>query len=182
MQAVASEELRQRDAERRSSEQDRLVADKLQEIAALSAKRDMLTQKFSAHLEELKSGGAESAELEFAKAELEREQKVFELIAARKLALQTEMRAPARVSLMQGATVPTIPIEPIPYKLMFLACVLALAGSVRLRDGSRGDHSPCHQRRTTEVGADVAIARRGGSLSGTACVIGTTRFHGEPSA
>jgi capsular exopolysaccharide synthesis family protein len=77
-------------------------------------------------LAELKSGGAQSAELEFKKAELEREQRVFELIAARKLAVQTEMSAPARVSLMGNVTVPALPLDPIPFKLLGLACTLAL--------------------------------------------------------
>lgn len=108
------------------AEQEELIASKMQELTALNTKREMLARKFNEHLQELKSGGAQSAELEFAKAELEREQKVFELIAARKLALQTELRAPARVSLMQSAIVPAIAMEPIPYKLLFLACTVAL--------------------------------------------------------
>ena len=49
-------------------------------------------------------------------------EKVFELIASRKIALQTELRAPARIQLAQKASVPLAPIEPLPYKMLFLAC------------------------------------------------------------
>ena len=76
-------------------------------------------------MKELQTGGAKSVELEFARAELEREEKVFELIASRKLALQTELRAPARVQLRQKAILPAIPIQPIPYKVLLLACSAA---------------------------------------------------------
>jgi capsular exopolysaccharide synthesis family protein len=56
---------------------------------------------------------------------LAREEKVFEMIASRKLALQTEMRAPARVKFQRRADVPVIPVEPLPYKVLILACVTA---------------------------------------------------------
>jgi polysaccharide biosynthesis transport protein len=126
LKAAARKELVAFRLAQQQTEHQRLLAAKTQDLTSLAKKREMLTQKFDMHLQELKSGGAQSAELEFARAELDREQKVFELIAARKLALQTEMRAPARVSLMQSASVPTISLEPIPYKLLLLACLTAL--------------------------------------------------------
>lgn len=118
--------------EQQEVEQQSLISIKEQELATLNKKRELLSAKLKEHLNELKAGGAQSAELEFAKSELEREQKVFELIAARKLALQTEMRAPARVSLMDKARVPSVAIEPIPYKLLFIACLVALVAPLGL--------------------------------------------------
>lgn len=112
--------------EQQKVEQQMLIALKTREIDTLKKKQQMLSMKLDDHLEDLKAGGAQSAELEFAKSELEREQKVFELIAARKLALQTESRAPARVTLMDEARVPASAIEPIPYKMLLVACSVAL--------------------------------------------------------
>src|SRR5690606_25571508 len=45
--------------------------------------------------------GNKMLELEFTRAELEREERVFELIAERSMALTTESRAPGRVALLQ---------------------------------------------------------------------------------
>jgi len=112
--------------ETRKVERQQLIDRKMREIASLNTKRTLLSSKFDKHLAVLKSGGAQSAQLEFAKAELEREEKVFELIAARKLALQTELDAPARVSLKQSAGVPSLSLEPIPYKLLLIACLASL--------------------------------------------------------
>jgi len=110
----------------RKAERERLIAAKRKELRSLEKKRELLATKFNEHLDELKRSSAQSAELEFAKSELHREEKVFELIAARKLALQIELRAPARVSLVHSARVPLNAIEPIPYKLIVLACALSL--------------------------------------------------------
>jgi capsular exopolysaccharide synthesis family protein len=132
LKEVARRELTVRHQEERKREQQRLVIEKQQELNSLQKRRELLASKFEQHLEKIKSGGAQSAELEFAKAELEREEGVFELIAARKLALQTEMRAPARVSLMQSAKVPSVALDPIPYKLLLIACLASLLAPMAL--------------------------------------------------
>jgi len=95
-------------------------------LISLNAKRTLLAKKFDSHLDEVKSSGAQSAHLEFAKAELKREEKVFELIAARKLSLQTELEAPARVSLKLSASVPVMALEPVPYKILLIVCLVSL--------------------------------------------------------
>jgi capsular exopolysaccharide synthesis family protein len=123
---AAGKELRNQRMSQRKVEQQRLIAAKEQELASMRKRCEMLSAKFDEHLQELKSGGAQSVELEFAKAELEREQRVFELIAARKLALQTEMRAPARVSLMQSAKAPAVALVAVPIKLLFVSCFASL--------------------------------------------------------
>lgn len=113
-------------AQELNAEQQKLIATKMQELNTLDAQRKMLREKFDKHVDQLKAGGAQSAQLEFAKAELEREEKVFELIAARKLSLQTELEAPERVSLRQEASVPSLALEPIPYKMLLIACLASL--------------------------------------------------------
>ena len=98
----------------------------------MNMKRSMLSEKFAAHVKDRQSGGAQSAELEFKKGELEREEGVFELIAARKLALQTEQRAPERVSLMKEAQPPLTSLQPIPYKHLLVACLASLLAPLGL--------------------------------------------------
>jgi polysaccharide biosynthesis transport protein len=122
IKADAASTLKNLRLEERKEEQQHAIAEKERELNALRKKHEYLAAKFKQHMDELKAGGAQSVELEFAKAELQREQSVFELIAARKLALQTEMSAPARVSLMQSAKAPSLALEPIPYNMLLLAC------------------------------------------------------------
>jgi capsular exopolysaccharide synthesis family protein len=104
------------------------------QLTVLETRRKSLADRYASQVGDLQTGGGQSVELEFARAELAREDKVFELIASRKIALQTEMSAPARVKLEQKASVPSVPIEQTPYKLLFLACsaafVLPLAAAV----------------------------------------------------
>jgi len=93
----------------------------------LLSMREILTQKFDASIAELRKNGGKSIDLEFARADLEREQKVLEMIASRMLAMQTEMRAPTRVRLRLAATSPKHPVAPLPIKMLALACSAALA-------------------------------------------------------
>ena len=93
----------------------------------LLTKRDLLNEKFEASIAELRKNGGKSIELEFARAELQREEKVFELIASRKLAMQTELRAPTRVRLRLPASEPKRPVAPLPMKMLTLACSAAMA-------------------------------------------------------
>jgi succinoglycan biosynthesis transport protein ExoP len=97
-----------------------------QQLEELDARSKLLSARFDERLNEHKSGEGKSVQLEFARAALAREEKVFELIASRKLALQTEMRAPARVRLTRKADVPSVPIIPVPYKVLLVACSMAL--------------------------------------------------------
>lgn len=135
VKTVAGEKLLKQSAYEKKVEQQRLIEAKELELNLLTKKREMLANKLQQRLEEFKNGGAQSAELEFAKSELERDQKVFELIAARTLALQTEMRAPDRVSLTQAAEVPKIAVDPIPYRLLLLICGSALVAPLGLAFG-----------------------------------------------
>jgi len=95
------------------------------QLALLETQVKVLENRFHEQLGKIKTGEGKNVEVEFARAELEREERVFEMIASRKLALQTEMRAPARVQLQRRADVPMIPLEPMPYKVLILACSTA---------------------------------------------------------
>jgi hypothetical protein len=97
------------------------------ELAKLDTRKEYLVKQLNEKQETMQMGAAKSLQLEFARAELAREEKVFELIAARKLALQTELRAPRRVRLRQRATVPLTPLDPVPYKVLWIGCLIAFA-------------------------------------------------------
>lgn len=123
---VLGRELQELRAYELKAERQRLIAAKMQELNSLDARRSLLAKKFDKQVAELKAGGAQSAQLEFAKDELAREEKVFELIAARKLSLQTELEAPDRVSKRLEASVPSLALDPIPYKMLLIACLASL--------------------------------------------------------
>jgi capsular exopolysaccharide synthesis family protein len=106
-----------------------------EELSDLETRKELLSRRYVDQVREMQSGDEKSVELEFARAELAREDKVFSLIASRKLALQTEMRAPARVKLTRPADVPAAPDQPVPYKMLLLACSLAFAAPFALAAG-----------------------------------------------
>jgi polysaccharide biosynthesis transport protein len=95
-------------------------------LAALAAREQFLSKQLAELIKVQMDGRSRVVELEFARAELSREEKVYELISDRKLALQTELRAPARIQLAQKASVPLEPAARAPYKLLAIACSAAL--------------------------------------------------------
>jgi polysaccharide biosynthesis transport protein len=97
-----------------------------QQLALLETRNEVLTKRFDEQLSKIQVGEGMGVEVEFARAELLREEKVFEMIASRKLALQTEMRAPARVTMQRKADIPAIPLEPLPVKVLVLTCSMAM--------------------------------------------------------
>ena len=151
LRADAAKAIMTQRLEQGKAEQQRLIAEKQRELNSLNKKYEMLASKFHDDLEKLNTGGAKSAELEFAKADLERERKVFELIAARQLELKTETGAPSRVTLELGATQPAIPLEPIPFKLLSLACLAALVSPFAL--------AVAHESIVRRVGSPEQLSR-----------------------
>jgi capsular exopolysaccharide synthesis family protein len=97
-----------------------------QELSQLDSRKVALEAKLAKESTGLKNENKKAIDLAFARAELEREEKILDMIEGRKLAIQTENRAPARVTTMRKATAPTAPISPLPYKLLFLSCAAAL--------------------------------------------------------
>ncbi|MBN1854027.1 MAG: polysaccharide biosynthesis tyrosine autokinase [Pirellulales bacterium] len=119
--AELREKLRENKKRERELQHQQYVADYKRKIAQIEARKEALTAQFNEVVKDLGESGTRSVEFEFAQAELAREEKVFEMIMLRKLALQTELRAPARVRLRQEADLPSTPINPIPYKLLTLS-------------------------------------------------------------
>ena len=112
--------------EQRKLDNEQEIAKLSLQLEMLDRRNEVLSKRFADQLSGVTTGEGKGVELEFARAELKREEKVFELIASRKLALQTELRAPARIQLTRKADVPLHPIEPVPYKKLFMACSVAM--------------------------------------------------------
>jgi capsular exopolysaccharide synthesis family protein len=83
----------------------------------------LLRERFDESLGTASQSGDKRLELEFARSELEREERVFEMIAERQMALSTESRAPGRVALMQPATPPSSPTASFPIRDLALATI-----------------------------------------------------------
>jgi len=77
-----------------------------------------LQARYEEELKKAQQGTGETLALEFKRAELQREQAVFDLITGRVVALRTEQRAPARVTLLREAETPRKPVELVPVKKM----------------------------------------------------------------
>ena len=73
-----------------------------------------LQAEYDKELRNVKQFSGNTLDLEFKHDELARAEKVFELIAARSLQLQTEQMAPNRVSLLRTAACPVRPSNPTP--------------------------------------------------------------------
>jgi polysaccharide biosynthesis transport protein len=96
------------------------------QLAVLSAKKKALSARMSEIKSSRNGSAAKIVELRFASAELARQENVFEMIASRKMALQTELRAPARVQLLQTASVPEEPIVERHLAWRLPICIAAL--------------------------------------------------------
>lgn len=108
----------------------RLSANRLQHIAELKTNIDnqrMLEQIWQQRIDEQRKKldrlGDKSVHLDFARAELERAQDVFQRISDRIVMLQTEMSAPSRATPLKRAELSTKPLERIPLKRLGLACL-----------------------------------------------------------
>lgn len=104
-----------------------LAEAKREQIASLRLREQTLRKRFEEELADVQESGGKATELQFAKADLAREEKVFEMIAARKLALQTESEAPARVYLVDPATTSNVADQSAPWKKLIVACAMAMA-------------------------------------------------------
>ena len=82
---------------------------------------NLLRERYEERLRDASANGNESLNLEFARAELLREEGVHELIAQRVLQLRTEVGAPSRVTLLNRAVAPGAPVERVPMKMLALA-------------------------------------------------------------
>ncbi len=113
-----------RRSERESADSDKRLDEVSHMKADLQGRQILekqLQTEYDKELRNAKQFGGNTLELEFKHDELARAEKVFELIAARSLQLQTERMAPTRVSLLRMADVPKMPVEQYPLKGLALA-------------------------------------------------------------
>jgi receptor protein-tyrosine kinase len=86
--------------------------------------RQLRGEQYAEQLASAGESGDQLMELEFKRNELAREERVFEMIAERSMALTTESRAPGRVALLQRAEQPIRPVESLPLRNL-AAAILA---------------------------------------------------------
>jgi len=111
----------------RDHQRAQFITQKENELKSLARQSELYLSKFDEELSKVQDNDVASVKFEFAQAALQREERVYELIEGRKLALQTELRAPARVTSKQPATPPRRSLEPVPYKMLALSCMAAMA-------------------------------------------------------
>lgn len=110
------------------AEKEKAVADAKRQLDELNKRRDVLQKQYESELKGIEAGSQKTVELTFTEADLRREEKVLEMIESRKLSLQTESRAPARITVRQQAALPTLPVSKVPTKLLLMACAICMAG------------------------------------------------------
>lgn len=118
------------------TEQQAQMSDIQRQLDALNTRRDVLQKRYDSALKETEAGSQKTVELTFTEADLRREEKVLEMIESRKLALQTESRAPARVTVRQQAALPTMVSRSIytpPLGVAVIVSLLALAAAYFLK-------------------------------------------------
>jgi succinoglycan biosynthesis transport protein ExoP len=102
------------------------VANLQSQLQSYQLVEELLQKRCDQERKEMETASGESLELEFARADLDRAENVFRLIAERVVQLRTEQGAPARVEPLQAATVPTAPVESFPFKRIALAVLASL--------------------------------------------------------
>jgi capsular exopolysaccharide synthesis family protein len=124
---TTAEELRPKLAQQM---QAHLRADRLREIDELRANIEnqqvvekLWEERIDAQRQKIEKLSDRSVDLDFARAELERAEQVFNRISDRIIALQTEMGAPPRANPLQRAATPERPREIVPYKRLAAACL-----------------------------------------------------------
>jgi capsular exopolysaccharide synthesis family protein len=86
------------------------------ELELKTTLEDLLAERYREQVAIAGESGDQLMDLEFTRAELAREEKVFEMIAERSMALTTESRAPGRVALLRRAETPAGPVESLPLR------------------------------------------------------------------
>ena len=113
-------------------------------------------------------------DLEFYRTELAREEKVFELISDRTLALKTELAAPGRVKLLDRANLPTEPVELAPWIPLLLVTLVGLCAPFGIailweKNANRVGDASSLQKSDLNVVAEIAAlpvkSQRGSQFS-----------------
>lgn len=155
-------------AELAKQQQDRLMLWKMQ-LDELAVRERALTQSYEDELQKVKEYTGASLTLEVKRGELERALAVMDRIAQRAFLLRTEQRAPARVELLEKATIPIRPVEVVPHKRIGMAaaaaCIvpylLAFLWELRIRRISSAEQLEKHTKLTV-VGEIANLPLRAG--------------------
>jgi capsular exopolysaccharide synthesis family protein len=107
-------------AENQSRRQQKIKDLKLN-LTALATRQQALAAELNTERGKLRKSGGESLDLEFLRADLEREQHVYQLISNRKNSLLTERGAPSGIRKMTEASLPIGPVEAVPTKKLVMA-------------------------------------------------------------
>ena len=95
------------------------------ELARLEKTSDFYKQRYDAELAALKKSEGPAFDLEIARWELEQSQDTYQRVQQHLQSVKFAIVAPADVKLLESAAIPTIPVERIPYKNLFLAAMAA---------------------------------------------------------
>ncbi|QEG42469.1 polysaccharide biosynthesis tyrosine autokinase [Roseimaritima ulvae] len=112
--------------ERERKRAAQIAADE-QERKSLVAKLEIAQSLYDEERERMSQYGGATAELSFARQELEVANDVLSKLRGRVAAIQTERRQDGAVRSLAAAKPPSRPIEKIPYKKMFMASAGAMA-------------------------------------------------------
>ncbi len=96
------------------------------ELQSRQAATALWRQRYETELGKQKKDTGESFEMLFQRAELDRADKVLDLVSNRLLQLKTEQGAPSRVQLWKEAEAPLAPVEVFPFKTVIPASLLGL--------------------------------------------------------
>lgn len=128
-------------------------------LEEFKVREQVLKQSHEQQLATVQQYSGETLKLAVKRAELERANLVLDRIAERAFLLRTEQRAPARVQLVEKATIPIYPLEILPFKGIGLACfagfglpfLLVLLWDLRSRHVTSADQLQ-HQERLRVLG------------------------------
>ncbi len=104
------------------AKRQQLVEEMRQKVDNLKRREQLLQENVKKLTQQQVQTGDHAIELEFRKGELERAESVYQRIADRILALNTESQAPDRVLVMHKAIIPTEAEVKSPWKLLTLVC------------------------------------------------------------
>lgn len=105
---------------------EKRLADLRDDLVASRINETVLQKAYEEALENAKVASGGTLELEVKRQQLSRANRVLDQIAERAFLLRTEQRAPARIELVEKATIPTQPIELGPQKRVMAASSFAL--------------------------------------------------------
>ena len=106
------------------AKREMVMADLRALVAEKQSQEDLFRRRVEARAKERETVSGQSAELDNSRAAQARAETVYQAICDRALALQTEMRAPTRVTLVDRASAPAKPVQDF-FAAKLIAAILA---------------------------------------------------------